>query len=229
MISMNEKNNDNIHNWEKDISNKGQGRALLVRGSVPCHLGTDLESPESIILYPLPPISIYSILIIKNEITILCIKNQIYDNQKWTLPENISFFLCSLFFRHNLMLCRNPSFIVWNQCVFAQYNAFVTCYALNKIVKEMKALWCIMHLGRETKCLLSGFSVQWPLIQTVADKALTFINYHHLYYHCHLNRNHQHHQPLHHHHHPYRVCKLLPEWLGALFVHGSKAIWTMPV
>ena len=57
---------------------KGQGRALLVGGSIPCHLGTDLESPESIILYPLPPISIYSMLIIKNEITILFIKNQIY-------------------------------------------------------------------------------------------------------------------------------------------------------
>ena len=66
----------------KRISNKGQGRALLVGGSVPCHLGTDLESPESIILYPLPPISIYSMLIIKNEITILFTKDQIYDNQK---------------------------------------------------------------------------------------------------------------------------------------------------
>ena len=50
---------------------KGQGRALLVGGSIPCHLGTDLESPESIILYPLPPISIdIDILMIKNQITI---------------------------------------------------------------------------------------------------------------------------------------------------------------
>ena len=109
------------------------------------------------------------------------------------------FSVAHLFFRHNLMLCRNPSFIVWNQSVFAQYNTFVTCYALNKIVEEM------MHhaFGQGNKMPLSGFTVQWPLIQTVADKALTFVNYHHLYYHCHLYRKHQHHQPLHHHHHPY--------------------------
>ena len=93
------------------------------------------------------------------------------------------FSVAHLFFRHNLMLCRNPSFIVWNQSVFAQYNTFVTCYALNKIVEEM------MHhaFGQGNKMPLSGFTVQWPLIQTVADKALTFVNYHHLY------RNHQHH------------------------------------
>ena len=53
----------------------------------------------------------------------------------------------------------------------------------------------VMHhaFGQGNKMPLSGFTVQWPLIQTVADKALTFINYHHLYYHCHIYRNHQHH------------------------------------
>ena len=52
-----------------------------------------------------------------------------------------------------------------------------------------------MHhaFAQGNKMPLSGFTVQWPLIQTVADKALTFVNYHHLYYHCYLYRNHQHH------------------------------------
>ena len=106
-------------------------------------------------------------LVIKNQIYIMIIKNG------HCLKIN-HFSVAHLFFRHNLMLCRNPSFIVWNQSVFAQYNTFVTCYALNKIVEEM------MHhaFGQGNKMPLSGFTVQWPLIQTVADKALTFVNYH---------------------------------------------------
>ena len=99
--------------------------------------------------------NIYILKIKKMKKTVLVIKNQIYIMiiKNGHCLKIYQFSVAYLLFRHNLMLCRNPSFIVWNQCVFAQYNAFVTCSALNIIVKEMKALWCIMHLGRGTKCL----------------------------------------------------------------------------